>query len=627
MLFRRFLYIIFFVLVSNFLFAQSVNKMVKLGDAEFDKQNYYGAIYFYKKSSEQNKTTKIAYKLGRAYQEFRDYKNANRWFKFAIDNGIKNDDVYFYYGLSLKSSGKYQLAIINFKKYFSNHRKEKTYMSLKAKHEIFSCEKALYMSFKSDTVNIRHIDTTINKIFSEYQTFEFADSILFFSSLRPFYDTLKATNIFKSVIVNKNYTNPKVFKITTDTCNITNFSFDYKSDYLYFTKCNVKNTDCKICRIDLKNPKQIFVLPSQINKSNCINTQPNIAYVKNKKYLLWVSDRKGGFGKFDIWYCKIDSSGNFGKAKNIGEKINSIDNEITPFYCESEKTLYFSSEWFDNAGGFDVFKSEGNFSYWSNPENLGFPINSNNNDLYFSINTNHTKALFASNREEAYSAEGELCCNDIFYYKLKEIRNDSLIAVKKIKKQKAKAEKLIPITLYFDNDRPNPRTTDTITDLTYEQTYNSYIDLIEKYEQEYSKGLPKDEKEKALTSIDDFFYNKVEKEFNRLKDFLGLLESLLEKKQTVEITIKGFASPLNDSFYNENLSKRRIMSLDNYLKQYDNGNLNKYINNGQLIIKHEAYGESEAATNISDNLNDLRNSVYSPAAALERKIKIIAVKF
>ena len=95
----------------------------------------------------------------------------------------------------------------------------------------------------------------------------------------------------------------------------------------------------------------------------------------------------------------------------------------------------------------------------------------------------------------------------------------------------------------------------------------------------------------------------------------------------VEITIKGFASPLNDSFYNDNLSKRRIMSLDNYLKQYDNGNLNKYIKNGQLIIKHEAYGESEASTNISDNLNDLRNSVYSPAAALERKIKIIAVKF
>ncbi len=627
MLFKQNFYIIFFIFIANILFAQSVNKLVKLGDNEYNKNNYYGAIYFYKKSVEQNKTPKIAYKLAKSYYSFRDYNNANRWFKFAVDNGAKDDKVYFYYGLSLKSSGKYQLAIINFKKYFSNHRKEKNYFAQKAKHEIFSCEKALYMSFEPDTVKIYHIDTIINKIFSEYQTFEFADSVLFFSSLRPAYDNVKATNIFKSYIVNKNYTSSKVFKITGDTCNITNFSFDYKSNYLYFTKCNINNVDCKICRINIKNPKQILVLPKQINSNNCVNTQPNIAYVRNKKYLLWVSDRKGGFGKFDIWYCEIDSLGNFGKAKNIGEKINSIDNEITPFYSEAEKTLYFSSEWFNNAGGFDIFKSEGNFSYWSNPENLGFPINSNNNDLYFSINTNHTKALFASNREEAYSAEGELCCNDIFYYKLKEIKNDSLIAIKKIKKQKKKAEQLIPITLYFDNDRPNPRTTDTITDITYEQTYNSYIDLIEKYEQEYSKGLSKAEKEKAITAIDDLFYNKVEKEFNRLKDFLGVLEALLEKKQTVEITIKGFASPLNDNFYNENLSKRRIMSLENYLKQYDNGNLNKYIKNGKLIIKHEAYGESEAATNISDNLNDLRNSVYSPAAALERKIKIIAVKF
>ncbi len=627
MSFNKFIYIIYFVFFSNILLAQSVNKLLKLGDNEFDKQNYYGAIYFYKKSFEQNKTPKISYKLALSYKNFRDYKNANRFFKFAIDNGFKDDKVFFYYALSLKSSGKYQLAILNFKKYYSNHRKDKTYMSKKAKHEIFSCEKALYMSFKPDSIKIYHIDSTINKVYSEYQTFEFADSVLFFSSLRPFYDTVKATNIFLSYIKNKNYKPSQVFKITNDTCNITNFSFDYKSDLLYFTKCNINNDDCKICRINLKNPNKIFVLPQKINKKGCINTQPNIAYLKNKKYLLWVSNRKGGFGKFDIWFCNIDTLNNFGEVKNLGSKINSIDNEITPFYSEPEKTLYFSSQWFDNAGGFDIFKSEGNFLHWSAPENLGFPINSNNNDLYFSINSNHTKALFASNREEAFSAEGELCCNDIFYYKLKEIKNDSLVAIKKIKMQKTKAQKLIPLTLYFDNDCPNPKTTDTITELTYEQTYNSYINLIEKYEQEYSKGLSKPEKEKAITSIDDFFYNKVEKEFKKLKDFLGLLESLLEKNQTVEITIKGFASPLNNDFYNKNLSKRRIMSLENYLKIYDNGMLNKYIKNKQLIIKREAYGESEALINISDNLNDLRNSVYSPAAALERKIKIIAVKF
>ena len=628
MLLNKIIYVFVLVVFIQSLSAQSVNKLIKLGENEYNNKNYYGAIYFYKKSIDKNLNQNTAYHLALAYYKYRDYNNANRWFKYSIDNNFKNDKIYFYYGLSLKSSGKYQLAIINFKKYAANHSKDKDYFSLKSNHEIFSCEKALYLSFKPDTIKIYHLDTIINKIFSEYQTYEFADSVLFLSSLRPFYDSLKLSKIYTSKIIDKKYNILKYFDIVKDSSNVTNFTFDKKANILYFTKCDYKNNNCKICRINLNDAnKSIEVLPKQINKKKCINTQPNIAYYKNKKYLLWVSDRSGGYGKLDIWYSEIDTLNNLGDAKNIGNKINSIDNEITPFYSEDEKTLYFSSQWFDNVGGFDVFKSEGNFNYWSQPENLGFPINSNNNDLYFSINSNHTKALFASNREEAYSAEGELCCNDIFYYKLKEIKNDSLLAVKKIKKQIVKTEQLIPITLYFDNDKPNPKTLDTITNLNYEQTYNAYIELVEKYKQEFSKGLKKENIEKSNTEIEDFFYNKVQKEFFKLKSFISLMESLLEKNQKIEITIKGFASPLNDDVYNEKLSKRRINSLENYLYQVDNGFLNKYIKKGNLTIKREAYGESTASQNISDNLNDLRNSVYSVDAAKERKIKIIAVKF
>jgi hypothetical protein len=124
----------------------------------------------------------------------------------------------------------------------------------------------------------------------------------------------------------------------------------------------------------------------------------------------------------------------------------------------------------------------------------------------------------------------------------------------------------------------------------------------------------------------------VEKNFSKLVKFTQLMESLLLQGQNVEITIKGFASPLNSNSYNINLSKRRTQSLVNYFNEYKNGILIPYLaetdsSKAKLTIIREAYGEEMVVKGVSDNLNDQRNSVYSPSAARERKIAVIAVSF
>ena len=114
-----------------------------------------------------------------------------------------------------------------------------------------------------------------------------------------------------------------------------------------------------------------------------------------------------------------------------------------------------------------------------------------------------------------------------------------------------------------------------------------------------------------------------------LEKFATLLESVLKRNEKVKITMKGFCSPLASTDYNVNLAKRRISSLRNYFIEYKDGIFVKYINNsneaeGRIEFFDEEIGELPISKT-SDDIKDIKNSVYSPSAASERKIQIIAI--
>ena len=92
------------------------------------------------------------------------------------------------------------------------------------------------------------------------------------------------------------------------------------------------------------------------------------------------------------------------------------------------------------------------------------------------------------------------------------------------------------------------------------------------------------------------------------------------------MTVKGYCSPLNFNQYNVKLGYRRVASLRNYFFHYRDGILLSYVAAGKLNIKNESFGEETASKNISDSREDKRNSVYNPAAALERRVEIISIE-
>jgi hypothetical protein len=155
--------------------------------------------------------------------------------------------------------------------------------------------------------------------------------------------------------------------------------------------------------------------------------------------------------------------------------------------------------------------------------------------------------------------------------------------------------------------------------------------MLPEYEQEFSKDLKKNEKQLASDLVTNFFTDSVQTGMDELRRFVDLMVPLLQSGETVKITMKGYCSPLASTNYNKNLARRRISSLRNYFNNVDRGKLKPFIQEqdstkGRIIFEDVDIGELKVSK-ASDSFKDRRNSVYSPFAAAERKIQIIAVSF
>jgi hypothetical protein len=188
-------------------------------------------------------------------------------------------------------------------------------------------------------------------------------------------------------------------------------------------------------------------------------------------------------------------------------------------------------------------------------------------------------------------------------------------------------EKMLPLTLYFHNDEPDSNTRAIVTRTTYDQAFNSFMSLKGLYETEYSaqfKGV--EEQGKAQEKVKKFFKETVQKEYDRMNEFMTQMQKILERGEALEVQVRGFCSPRATTTYNINLAQRRISCLKNQVASFNKGALKKYINNGTLRFVDLPIGEAEAPGGISDDMNDPRNSICSPEASAQRKVHIEAIK-
>lgn len=625
--------IILFLIIPFISSAQSIKRTIKMGDNAFKEQDYYTASDYYKQAYEISPIEEATYNW--ALSEFykRDYKLSLDLFKQVAEKNLEKYPLSTYYmAMNQKSLGRYQLSNRSFHKFYKEHRRKRDYFSLKAKQEILSTEKAFDMSLEPDSLKLQLEDSLSGENFSELLFRALSKNESYLIAKRPIddQDTSFTSRLF---LLNSETIVPLDTNINNPYFNISGFSFTNNRQQMLLSACYYMD-DQQICKIYESNKKDgqwstLKPLPNEINMEGAKTIHPFFFSFNNVEYLLFASDHNEGQGGFDLYYSEY-KNGEYKKAKNLGRRVNSIDNEISPFYDTLQQKLFFSSQWYYNNGGYDVFYADGEFPIVDVPENMGQPINSSYDDLFYSISYDYKKAYLSSNRKSEALAQTESCCNDIYSYNLAEIHIDTIVDTLFIAKKIEKMEQLIPIDLFFDNDQPNPKTRDTVTQYSYEETYDKYFAKVKEYEDRFSEGLKKEGKFNAINMIDDFFYGKVEDGFDKLKEFNIEMIRLLQEGHNIKLTVKGFASPLNSNSYNIALSKRRVCSIINYYQTVEEGLFNDYIDSkeggGCLTIIEEAFGEDRSSGSVSDDRLDARNSIYSPWAAEERRVQLVAFK-
>ncbi|MFN5182751.1 MAG: tetratricopeptide repeat protein [Bacteroidota bacterium] len=654
--------IFFFLGISSFLFlsGQKLKTLLKDGDRSMEVKDYNAASQYYGRALLLDSTKlDLIWKYAESCRLNYDFDEARHWYeKVNKADGMKTyPEAPFWIGNILQYKAQYKEARKYYDKFSKKFIKSKDEhlknLANKAKMQSVACEFALIQLKSPLDVFIEHLDTSVNSKLSEYAPYEY-DTTLYFSSLRNLSDKdtdfginfnkLYVARKKKGVLQVTKEKESKIFKHSEELDSIfnkngvhnANTCFNKDFTELYVSRCKqIDNAtfNCKIYRSVLRegkwtDPKE---LPSPINIGGINTTQPNVGEIDGKPYLFFSSNRGGGEGGLDIWFSSINEDGSFGNPVNAGKKINSPEDEITPFFVNHLKTLYFSSTWHKGMGGYDIFKSEFKNGLFSDVVNAGYPINTSQNDIYFSLNSKKDKAYISSNRPGSYYEEKPGCCNDIYAFSVPPPTDTTSIKIS-IDTSKIVIEKLkilCPLTLYFHNDEPNPRTHDTVTKKTYKKTYDEYVALRPTYLKYYPQGRKGEEKERAETRINAFMEDSVDAGMHDLEQFSLLLEQAVKQNEKIKITMKGFCSPLASTQYNIYLAKRRVSSLRNYFMEYKNGLFVKYVNNknaneARIEFFEEDVGEL-TSSKVSDSAKDQQNSVYSPGAARERKIQIIAV--
>lgn len=138
-----------------------------------------------------------------------------------------------------------------------------------------------------------------------------------------------------------------------------------------------------------------------------INTdyqETSIYHASNDSYMFFTSSRPGGEGELDIYVMRRTKKGKWSDPENLGNTVNTEYSEEGPYFDVETSTLYFSSKGHEGMGGYDLYKSVWDTvaDTWSDPQNLGFPINSADDELFYTIRESSGHAYYASFKDDSY---------------------------------------------------------------------------------------------------------------------------------------------------------------------------------------------------------------------------------
>ncbi len=392
--------------IENNEFNSSQKKKLKEAQAFISEGYYESALEILLILEKEIKNPNINYHIGICYINISVNQDIAIDYLSRASEGISTEangsykevqapiETYFFLGKAYHLNNNYDMAINFFEKYKENLVSEQREERKNAEHQIKMCETAKQMTKNPQEIERKTIGAQINTKSYEFPIAYIAEeNLIVYSSTKR--NNVKSTtnqqNIYIAKFDEENNTWEEPIKYIDHTCKIkanqscqNEFFFNKKGD-IYSTKYIDGN----------------WTEPQKLDKS--INSKSNeiqACLSPTGTRLYFVSDREGGYGGYDIWYCEKFGD-KWGPAVNAGSEINTEFDEISPYIASDGISLYFSSNGHNSMGGFDVFISILFDGFWTDAENLGYPLNTSEDDVFYIISTDEKSAYYSSTKENA----------------------------------------------------------------------------------------------------------------------------------------------------------------------------------------------------------------------------------
>lgn len=335
-------------------------------------------------------------------------------------------------------------------------------------------------------------------------------------------------------------------------------------------------------------------VPLNIKNDYNFNERANYFLTNNRQTLLMSVEREDSRGERDLYVSFMQDDSVWTEPKNLGDVINSANDESAPFLAADDKTLYFSSNGFSGYGGNDIYVSrrlDDTWTNWSDPENLGPEINSPLEDLFFNI---------PATSEYAYYSRGVSENNtDIFRVKLPITRSPEPWVVVRGRVVDGQTNNPIGAKIVYERlpdgrelgiAQSDPRTGEYEIRLPAGAMYGVRAEAPDRISESQNLDLTNVTSDQTITNknfdLDPIQLSAVEENVtlvlnNIFFDFdkavlkpesfpeLNRIASLMKERSGMEIEISGHADATGPEAYNLQLSERRARSVVRYL--VDNG--------------------------------------------------------
>jgi tetratricopeptide (TPR) repeat protein len=374
--------------------AQSLQRLHKKALRAYEANDLEQALAYTDAILKEKEDPTLLYRAGLAAFDVRDYRSAIAYLRRIPFSDRKGELAYtdYFLAMSYKGFGEYDRAIAQLDRFQKTNPQASE--ELRVKDELEHCRWAREQLYFPVKIKIKNAGLTVNTADDDLSPLMYADK-LYYSTKRG-----NAAKLYSRIT--GFYAKPARENPDSKEGSIENIALTADAQTMFFNICDLETGECSLYSRE-KNyegewgvPKK---LPRHINLSGYTAEQPAVGYDRTLKrnVLYFVSDRPGGKGGLDIWASIIEKDGSYGEPFPL--PFNTDQDEITPYFHQASQTLFFSSMGLTGFGGFDIFKCKKmTAESWSEPQNLGNPLNSSFDECYFTFHTSTKQAFFSSNR-------------------------------------------------------------------------------------------------------------------------------------------------------------------------------------------------------------------------------------